>query len=216
MIKMLGLVPSIFYILCITFFGGFMKKLAIYGGSFDPVTVAHKDIMLKLSKLFDFVIITPAYQAMLKDSHTFAFADRVNMLNMLQLPPNVSISNLEKTNYDKFQGKSYEIIKYYSEKYKDTEIHFILGADQLKKFDKWFNWKLIIDICKINVVTRDNNPIAEYPWIIGKDLPITRDFDTMVDCSSTELRKAIIRKDTQIIEKLAPPEIISFLAKGSK
>lgn len=197
------------------------KTLAIYGGSFDPVTIAHKQIITSLSQNYDYVIVTPAYQATLKSSHFYAFKDRVEMLEMLKLPANVSINRIEKTNYEKFGGKSYNLIKHFKTQYTDVDITFIIGADQLLNFDKWFNWKEIIKLCKIKVICRDGLMPEEYPWLIGNDLPEFSDFDTPIGCSSTKLRAAIVNalyysKNKKLISTLAPEEIVDYLMNGKK
>ena len=37
-----------------------MSKIAVYPGSFDPVTIGHLDIIERISKIFDHVIVLAA------------------------------------------------------------------------------------------------------------------------------------------------------------
>jgi len=55
-----------------------MKKIAIYPGTFDPVTFGHIDLVKRAAKLFDKVIVAVAHQGP-KDV-LFSSKDRVNML----------------------------------------------------------------------------------------------------------------------------------------
>lgn len=55
-----------------------MKKIAIYPGSFDPVTYGHIDLIKRASKLFDKVIVAVAHN--LDKSPLFSIPERVAML----------------------------------------------------------------------------------------------------------------------------------------
>ena len=44
-------------------------KRAIFGGSFDPLTLAHYDLAIKLTEHFDEVIVVPAYVSPFKICH---------------------------------------------------------------------------------------------------------------------------------------------------
>ena len=57
------------------------KKIAVYPGSFDPVTLGHMDIIKRSAVLFDTVIV-----AVLSNSAKtalFSSSDRVNMIQEL-------------------------------------------------------------------------------------------------------------------------------------
>lgn len=55
-----------------------MKKIAVYPGSFDPVTRGHLDIVHRASRLFDRVIVAVLSNPAKKC--TFSVADRLRML----------------------------------------------------------------------------------------------------------------------------------------
>ncbi len=56
-----------------------MGKIAVYPGSFDPITNGHVDIICRSSKIFDKVIVAVAknYQK----SHLFSPEERVSLIN---------------------------------------------------------------------------------------------------------------------------------------
>lgn len=56
-----------------------MKKIAIYPGSFDPITNGHIDLIKRASKLFDTVIIGIAQNS--KKAAFLSIDDRVNVTN---------------------------------------------------------------------------------------------------------------------------------------
>jgi len=184
-----------------------MKRLAVYGGSFDPITKAHYDIILELCSKYDFVLILPTYIAKLKDCHFFNFTQRCDFICKLKLPSNCIVSNIEYTYFNSFQGKTFEAIEYLKRKYKEYEISLVIGTDQLTNIDKWFNWKDLISSCKFCVISRDADIPLNYPWIANIEYPTFLQIDTVQDCSSTKLRKAIIQKDFEQIERLSPAEL---------
>ena len=51
-------------------------------------------------------------------------------------------------------SNSFNLISYIKNKNKKTKIFFIIGADNLKKFHKWKNWKKIPELAKIVVFPR--------------------------------------------------------------
>lgn len=53
-------------------------KIAVYPGSFDPVTYGHLDIVERSLKLFDKVIIAVMYNP--KKNYTFTIEERIEML----------------------------------------------------------------------------------------------------------------------------------------
>lgn len=71
-----------------------MMKIAVYPGSFDPVTSGHLDIIERAAKLFDQVIVAVIHNPEKKP--TFSFADRVGMLkSSVAALPNVSIDSFD-------------------------------------------------------------------------------------------------------------------------
>ncbi len=55
-----------------------MKRIAIYPGSFDPVTYGHIDLIKRARRIFDEVIVAVAFNARKKPQ--FGLAERVSML----------------------------------------------------------------------------------------------------------------------------------------
>ena len=71
-----------------------IKKIAVYPGSFDPVTFGHLDIIDRASKIFDHLIVSVFVNSAKKPM--FTVAERVNMLKAaLKSKKNVSIDCFE-------------------------------------------------------------------------------------------------------------------------
>ena len=109
--------------------GDFMN--IVFGGSFNPITKAHLDIINKLKEKFnpENVIILPA-----SDNYTWKNLtksnDRLNMIKLVCKDCIISDYELKQSTY---KG-TINSLNYLSKTYKD--LYFCMGADNLEKFDK--------------------------------------------------------------------------------
>ena len=70
------------------------SKLAIYPGSFDPVTNGHLDLIERASKLFGRIVVTVARNA--EKAPMFTLKERVEMLREATQPfPNVEVDTFD-------------------------------------------------------------------------------------------------------------------------
>ena len=68
-------------------------KIAVYPGSFDPVTCGHLDVIERAAGVFDKVIV-----AVLENSdkkHFWGANERADMIKMLDLPSNVEVETFD-------------------------------------------------------------------------------------------------------------------------
>lgn len=78
------------------------KRIAVYPGSFDPVTFGHRDIIQRASLLFDRVIVLVSVNAVKNPS--FTAVERVKMLDKVS-------KNLENVVVDVWDGLLVDYIK---------------------------------------------------------------------------------------------------------
>jgi|ERR1039457_1985053 pantetheine-phosphate adenylyltransferase len=72
-----------------------MKKIAVYPGSFDPITYGHLDIINRGLKVFDEVIVAVACNS--QKNALFSFDERVDMIKKV-------VSDKERVTVDTFTG----------------------------------------------------------------------------------------------------------------
>lgn len=77
-------------------------KIAIYPGSFDPITNGHLDILHRAAKIFDKVIVLVAFNENKKSR--FSAKDRVDMIKE-------SISDLPNVEVDSYNGLTVKYAK---------------------------------------------------------------------------------------------------------
>ena len=87
--------------------------------------------------------------------------------------------------------KTFNLLKYIKNKNQKKEIYFLLGADNLVKFNKWQNWKKIPKLAKIVVFPRQNYPVKSMNSILPK---ILKNNLIYVSCKKVNISSSLIRK----------------------
>ncbi|MBQ8748915.1 MAG: nicotinate (nicotinamide) nucleotide adenylyltransferase [Clostridia bacterium] len=135
-------------------------NIGIFGGCFNPPHQMHFNICKELidGKVVDKVIIVPTGDAYQKNELESA-KHRYNMLKILLAGEDkIEVSTYE---FKQEQIYTYQTLKYFSENYKNDEIFFICGADNLKQIKTWKNYKHILSNYKIIVIKRNDDYIAD-------------------------------------------------------
>ncbi|TPR54358.1 nicotinate-nucleotide adenylyltransferase [Metamycoplasma neophronis] len=131
-------------------------KIAIFGGSFNPVHKGHimiaKDAinMLNLDKLY----FVPANKNPFKKVSDYVSNEhRIEMLKMV-LENKMEVSDFET----KRGGNSYTIdtVKYFKNKFPNDELFLLIGSDNVTKLNKWKDIDEIASLVKIVVFNRNN------------------------------------------------------------
>lgn len=114
-------------------------KIAIFGGSFDPVHAEHINIVRAAAEKLetDKTIVVPAFVPPHKQDKNMAPAqDRLNMARLAF----GGIRNCEVSAYElNAGGTSYtcRTLEYFRGKYPDAQFYLLVGADMLKDFYAW-------------------------------------------------------------------------------
>ena len=140
-----------------------MKKVAILGGSFDPIHEGHlqmaKTALTKLN--MDEVWLMPTKATPLKDRELTLPEDRLHMIELaIQDEPRFHVSTLEMER----EGKSYtyETLMELKQKYPDIDFTWLIGNDQLEQFHAWKHADELVKMAHFVCFDRDgrfgNNP----------------------------------------------------------
>ncbi len=167
-------------------------KIGIFGGSFNPPHKMHKTIALELIKkhYVDKVIFVPTGSKYKYKNNLLSDEVRLEMLKLMCNDNN----NLEVSDYElkDYVVYTYETLNYFKNKYKDDEIYFICGSDNLSYIDMWKKGKDILSNNKILVIKRDtfdiNTLLDKYKDY--KDNIIVTDIKEN-EISSTKIREMI-------------------------
>ncbi|MCI9084383.1 MAG: nicotinate (nicotinamide) nucleotide adenylyltransferase [Bacilli bacterium] len=174
-------------------------KIGIYGGAFNPPHLSHIKIVKELlnKKYLDKIIIVPVGNYYQKDE-LINFKDRYNMLKLIFKDKNIIISDFENQNKIIY---TYQTLDYFQNKYKDDQIYFITGADNIKQITSWKKYEYILDNYKILGIPR-NKKTPKKDNIIYANI-------TVKPISSTEIRKTEKDKLSKYLDK----KIINYIQK---
>ncbi len=103
------------------------KRIAVYPGSFDPVTFGHLDIIDRASKIFDQVVVSVFVHSGKK--HMFSVEERVAMLKAsLKGKKNVSVDCFEGLLVDYVRMKKTDVVIRGLRAISDLEYEFQIAA----------------------------------------------------------------------------------------
>ena len=167
-------------------------KIGIFGGSFNPPHKMHKKIALELIKkhYVDKVIFVPTGNKYKYKNNLLSDNIRLEMLKLMC----IDNEKLEVSDYELKEQVvyTYETLDYFKNKYKDDEIYFICGTDNLSYIDKWKKGEYILSNNKILVIKRNTDDINTLlnKYKDYKDNIIVTDIKEN-EISSTKIREMI-------------------------
>ena len=128
-------------------------KIGILGGTFDPAHKGHLEISKQAKKRFGLNNIVWA----ITKKNPFKSESKSNLRSRMQFAKKL----IGKNDYIKVKfyeekinsNRTVDLIEHLNKENKN-EIYFIMGADNLINFHKWYKWKSIIKKCNILVFDR--------------------------------------------------------------
>ena len=168
------------------------KKIGILGGSFDPAHKGHIKISIEAKKKFKInkIIWAVTRKNPFKSKSYSELKKRISYAKKIVKRYNfISVRYYE----DKIKSnKTINLINYIKKKNNESEIFFLMGADNLIYFHKWHKWKIISSKCNILVFDRTNYKSKSlksraFKKLNGKGLKFIK--YNKVNISSSKLRK---------------------------
>jgi nicotinate-nucleotide adenylyltransferase len=140
-----------------------MKRIGIYGGSFDPVHNGHLHLANVAMQQFslDAVHFVPAYVSPFKQE-TGSVADGVHRLAMLRLALEEQPA-MQVSDYELAQGTvSYTIytLRYFRTCFPAAQLVLLMGSDMLLHFEKWHCWQQILSLASLGCLAREASDVA--------------------------------------------------------
>ncbi|WP_130806565.1 nicotinate-nucleotide adenylyltransferase [Senegalia massiliensis] len=193
-----------------------IKKLGIMGGTFNPIHIGHLMIAEQSRKKFnlDKVIFIPTGSPPHKDEKQLANALDRYIMTILATSDNNNfmVSDIETNRYK--TSYTVDTLELLSQKYKDSELFFITGADSILDIENWKNTNKLLNICTFIAATRPGynveNVMAQIRKLEEKyNKKISYLTIAPVDISSTQIRKRIFEGET--IKYMTPDPVINYI-----
>jgi nicotinate-nucleotide adenylyltransferase len=163
-------------------------RLAIFGGTFDPIHEAHLAVAREAADRFqlDRVLFVPAARPPHKQHGPCApYEDRVRMAVMATAgDPRFQVSRLEEGTVRSYSIDT--IGKVRAEMASGDELFFIIGADAFAEIRTWHRWRDVARAVRFIVVSRPNSGYTPPPEIAYDRLDTLR-----LEISSSEIRRAL-------------------------
>ncbi len=206
-------------------------KWGLFGGTFNPVHLGHLRCAEEIFELFrlDRILFIPArIQPLKAGGDVFPFYHREKMLRLAtENNPSFSISDIE--NRRKGTSYSIETIRHFIDNSPDdTGLYFILGQDAFQEIQKWKEWKDLVRLCNIIVMTRPGYEVRDLHGVFPPDFASLFPYDqstdsfrgatgnsiffrrtTLLDISATDIRNRI--KAGASIRYLVPESVRKYL-----
>lgn len=182
-----------------------VKRVGLFGGSFDPVHNGHLAVAdyLTANDLVDEVVFVPVGLPWQKAKPVASAADRKSMLELsISETPKFKFSSLE---IDR-PGVSYTIdtVEELSKKAPQDEIYLVLGADAANSFPTWHRVEELVNRVKLLIIAREQQAVTN----------LESDFQfvnmSLVDVSSSMVRKLVSQGSS--ISHLVPKEVASYIS----
>ena len=165
------------------------KTTGLLFGSFNPVHIGHlalANYFLAFSDIDEVCFVVSPHNPLKDEALLLPAAERLKMMSMaVENIVGFSVSDAEfhlpKPSY------TVDTLKFFSEKYPDIEFVLITGEDNLAIFDRWKDYRYILDHYKIYVYNRSGctpSPFAQHPNVTFFQAPL-------LDVSSSFIRQAI-------------------------
>lgn len=138
-----------------------MRRIGIYGGTFNPPHLAHKRLALEMAEKaqLDRILIIPTFVPPHKEAADLASCEeRLEMCKRTFCEDIFFVSDIEIQR----QGKSYTIdtLCALEKLYDNSKFFLIIGSDMLLSFHRWFRYEDILKKATLCVISRSDDENA--------------------------------------------------------
>jgi nicotinate-nucleotide adenylyltransferase len=211
-----------------------VKRVAVFGGTFDPVHLGHLVPAVRALETFQFgaLVFIPAARPPHKAGEPLApFSHRFAMLALATQPyDRFFVSDIELG----LAGPTYTVdtLRLFQRKNPDHHLYFVMGSDSFSQIGTWHHWEELIDLAHLVVLHRatvwGDELEARVPEVLRRRLRRVETFAEVPDpepggrcvylldhepfpVSATHLRERLRRGLT--IRELVPPEVHRYIVK---
>lgn len=182
-------------------------KLGFFGGSFNPPTIAHYNLIKQALIEYDFdkVYFVPMNDYY-KKAGLIDMNKRIEMINLMcKNDSRIEVSDIEKEmNYQSTAIDAFRLIK---EKYINDEIVFFMGEDNFSEMEKWKDYE---ELKKFNYIVFQRN--EKHILDINLDNVLYMKNEENLNISSTIIRNKL--KKNESIDDLVTEEVKKYILEN--
>lgn len=181
-------------------------KLGFFGGSFNPPTIAHYNLINQALNdyKFDIVYFVPVNNYYQKPN-LLPIEKRIEMLKLICQNNKIQVLDIEKNIEKKLNA--IDIFKIIEENYSNDEIVFFLGEDNYEKMHIWKNYEELQKYQYIVFQREDKKEIS----IKQKNIIYMKNSENL-KISSTYIREKIKNKES--ISNLVTKEVEEYILQN--
>lgn len=205
-----------------------MQRIAIFGGTFDPVHLGHIKASLTIQARFKFDVYNfmPCKIPLLKSPSSASSEQRVHMLELALDAFNMfSIDKREILR----ETPSYMVdsLESYQKDFPNSVLTLIMGYDAFVQFDQWHEWRKVPLLCNLIVINREHQNTKELSQSlqqfitkhqVDSDLEFRKHHQGALlffnagiyDISSTQIRAAL-KHQNSLSETLIPKAVLDYI-----
>jgi nicotinate-nucleotide adenylyltransferase len=197
------------------------RKLALFGGTFDPIHLGHTAVAQSAGEQIDAdrVIFVPARCSPLKGFFPVASdEDRLAMIRLaMRGHETFDVSDWELRR----AAPSYTLdtVRHFQQLYgPETAIHWLLGADAVNDLIHWYRIDELIDACNLTIMYRGGYGVPTFEkyvslWSAEKIEKLRANVvqTPSIDISSTEVRRRLAAGED--VRNLLHPDVIDYIRK---
>lgn len=183
-----------------------MKRVALFGGSFNPPHVAHQLVALYVlqTQPVDELWFVPVWDHVFHKALA-PFADRVAMCELAAAPiagARVDRCEEELARQPGFAGsRTFELVELLRAREPGLELRLVIGTDILRDTHKWYRWDDLARAAPPIVIARPGHPVPE-----GQAHTVV-----MPDISSTRIRDALSGAASEPLAGLLPARVLEYI-----
>lgn len=207
------------------------KRIALYGGTFDPVHVGHIEVARRVSELFEIeqVVFIPAQMAPHKIGRPVT--EPIHRYAMLVLATQneraLTVSTFELDAPDR--RYTVDTVAHFQRTLGDAaELFFIMGADSWSEITTWRDWERLLTMTNHIVVTRPGyEPTTAHVGAISERIVDLRSGNSvapraqgifftdvvMNDVSATNIRRLASAGRMEEVSGLLPGPVLEYIKK---
>ncbi len=185
-------------------------RVAIFGGSFDPIHNAHLAVARAAAEKFnlDRLLFVPAFRPVHKGGATYAsYEDRVRMVEIACASLNSGDARrYEASRLEDGAEHSYSIDtidRLRATLSADDKLYFLIGADAFAELPSWHKWREVVQSVTFIVASR-----PEYIYNVPPGAKVERLDELELITSSSSLRQDL-RMNNWMLD--APPGVIAYI-----